>query len=113
MTRVLLAALLSAAVVLPAAAQNPKMRGIEPVRAERVATIGGPIQDQIYAPGLPGVALSASQTTDRPSGPGGLSNGVGGVGTLMPNSSSSNGQLLNDQGNGIGLPLNTPRRYVD
>ena len=112
MTRMLLAALLSAAVVLPAAAQSGNRRTVV-TQQERVASNYGPIGEQIYAPGLPGVALSATQTTERPSGPGGLSNGVGGTGTLMPNSSSSNGQLLNDEGTGIGFPLSSPRRDID
>ncbi|WP_152046033.1 hypothetical protein [Aureimonas psammosilenae] len=108
MTRILVAALLTA-VALPAAAQD-RVRYSAP---ERVASMGGPIENQVYAPGLPGVGSSAGITTDRPSGPGGLSNGVGAVGTLMPNSSSSNGQLLNDQGNGIGFQFGAPRRFVD
>ncbi|KAB0679793.1 hypothetical protein [Aureimonas leprariae] len=111
MIRVLLAAALSCAVVLPAAAQSGHRRVV--AESERVASNYGPIGDQIYAPGLPGVALDATQTTERPSGPGGLSNGVGGYGTMMPNSSSSNGQILNDQGNGIGFPLSSPRRDID
>lgn len=111
MSRVLLAAFVSCAVVLPAAAQSGHRRvAPQPVR---VASNYGPIEQQIYAPGLPGVALDATITTDRPSGPGGLSNGVGGVGTMMPNSSSSNGQILNDQGNGVGFPLASPRRDID
>jgi hypothetical protein len=112
MVRVLVAALLSCAVVMPAAAQSGHRR-VPVAQPERLAANYGPIGDQIYAPGLPGVALDATITTERPSGPGGLSNGVGGVGTMMPNSSSSNGQILNDQGNGIGFPLASPRRDID
>lgn len=106
MNRVLVVTFLFAAFVLPASAQIGTRSAVE---RERVASITGPIGDQIYAPGLPGVALDANRATERPSGPGGLSNGVGAVGTLMPNSSSSNGQLLNDEGAGIGFPLSSPR----
>lgn len=98
---------------MPAAAQSGKRRVATSPQPERVALNYGPIGQQIYAPGLPGVALDATQTTERPSGPGGLSNGVGAVGTLMPNSSSSNGQLLNDEGTGLGFPLSSPRRDID
>lgn len=111
MTRVFLVTLLSCAVVVPAAAQSRNRPNV--TSQERVAGNYGPIGEQIYAPGLPGVALDATITTERPSGPGGLSNGVGGYGTMMPNSSSSNGQILNDQGNGVGFPLSSPRRDID
>ncbi len=109
MIRTVLILAATLASTLPATAQD----GAAFERSERVATVSGPIGEQIYAPGLPGVALDATQTTERPSGPGGLSNGVGAVGTLMPNSSSSNGQLLNDEGTGIGFPLASPRRDID
>lgn len=105
MSRLLLAALLSSLVVLPVAGQERTSERPRAARQQSSVVPSAPIEEQSGAEGLPGVSLDASATTEGPGGPGGLQNGVGGRGTLMPNSSSSNGQLLDDGGNGIGFPL--------
>lgn len=109
MNRLLLAAVLSSLVIFPASAEKRKPGAPRLSHQEQSVVPSTPIEDQNRAIGLPGVALDASSTTERPSGPGGLRNGVGAIGTLTPNSSSSNGQLLNDDGNSIAIPFGAPR----
>ncbi|MCQ8781041.1 hypothetical protein [Mangrovibrevibacter kandeliae] len=64
-------------------------------------------------PALPGVgtATQPDTETDAARGPGGLQNGVGAVGTLAPDTSSSNPvpfEPTSDGDSGIGVPISEP-----
>ncbi|WP_102958874.1 hypothetical protein [Mangrovicella endophytica] len=73
---------------------------------------GTPIEDQVPTGGLPGVGDTAADNStadgEGESGPGGLQNGVGAVGTLTPSASGENPVPVEPGSDTTGIPLGTP-----
>ena len=95
MTDLKLATALGLAAALFSAGASAQTSGGEtapvPVGGALVEENGTPLDTRIEAPGLPGVGdPGAASPRDASSGPGGLQNGVGAIGTMAPSTSSYN-----------------------